>query len=106
MTNRNSQPAFQVNQKSTRKIKMKFTSRAPTFSSSLLSIRRIFLCLILIAATSAHSALVAHWNFDETSGNVVHDSTGNHNGTLSATGASFVSGGISGKALNLNVASN
>ena len=46
--------------------------------------------------------LVAHWTFDETSGDVVHDLLGQHSGVMSSTGASFVAGGVSGGALLLD----
>src|SRR5262249_30195904 len=49
---------------------------------------------------------VAHWNFDESSGTVVHDHAGNYNGTFSATGASFVANGVSGNALYVSKAQN
>src|SRR5205814_1735589 len=51
-------------------------------------------------------APLAHWKFDETSGNVAHESVGGHDGTLSSTGAAFVAGGISGNAISLNRATN
>ncbi len=52
------------------------------------------------------SNLVAYWNFDETQGTVAHDRVGSFDGTLSVTGASFVTGGISGRALRLDRAQN
>src|SRR5439155_5790916 len=56
--------------------------------------------------SSSGARALAHWKFDETSGTVAHDSAGTFNGELSPSGASFVSGGISGKALSLSKASN
>lgn len=50
--------------------------------------------------------LLAHWAFDESSGNTAADATGTYPGTLSPSGASFVSGGISGNALELSRAGN
>lgn len=45
---------------------------------------------------------IAHWRFDETPGaTTAADSAGTFNGTLSATGASFVSGGRAGNALSV-----
>jgi hypothetical protein len=49
---------------------------------------------------------LAHWKFDETTGLIANDSAGSHNGTLSSSGASFDSGGISGGALSLSKANN
>ncbi len=49
---------------------------------------------------------LAHWKFDETNGSVAHDSAGSYNGTLSVTGANFVSGGVSGGALSLSKTNN
>jgi len=47
--------------------------------------------------------VLAHWRFDETSGTMAADSSGNNlHGTLSASGASFVAGGMSGNALQLD----
>ncbi|HKS36232.1 MAG TPA: LamG-like jellyroll fold domain-containing protein, partial [Verrucomicrobiae bacterium] len=49
---------------------------------------------------------IAHWKFDETSGNIAEDSAGPFDGTLTPSGASFVPGGISGGAISLNIVSN
>ena len=49
---------------------------------------------------------LAHWKFDETSGLIAHDSAGTYNGTLSSSGASFVSSGVSGGALSLSKTNN
>jgi len=49
---------------------------------------------------------IAHWKFDETSGAIAHDSAGLYNGTLSSSGASFVTGGMSGGALSLSKTNN
>ena len=58
------------------------------------------------APVAPHGIAIAHWKFDETSGNVAHDSGGSFNGTLSPGGASFVTGGVSGGALSLSKANN
>jgi hypothetical protein len=58
---------------------------------------------VLVAGiVPARADLLAHWTFDEASGTVAHDSANSLDGTLSSTGASFVSGGISGNAVSLN----
>ncbi len=44
---------------------------------------------------------VAYWRFDETGGNIAADSAGTFPGTLTANGASFARGGISGNAISL-----
>src|SRR5205823_6207379 len=49
---------------------------------------------------------LAHWKFDEASGTTAHDSISSYDGTLSASGATFVSGGIAGGALSLSKTSN
>lgn len=50
---------------------------------------------------------VAHWKFDEAPGSTVAvDSVGTVNGTLSPTGAGFVTGGRSGNAMSLSSAAN
>ena len=67
------------------------------------------LAVVLTLAASSittHAAIIAHWTFDESSGPVAHDSAGSFNGNLSPTGATFVSGGISGNALSLDRAAN
>ena len=45
---------------------------------------------------------LAHWNFDEATGDVAHDNVGGWDGVLSPSGASFVAGGVSGNALYLD----
>ncbi len=55
-----------------------------------------------VASLAAPTSLVAHWRFDETDGTVAADGVGAFDGTLSATGASFVAGGISGNCLSLD----
>ncbi len=47
---------------------------------------------------------IAHWKFDEVSGPTAFDSAGTNHGTLSAAGATFVPGGISGNAMSLDKA--
>jgi large repetitive protein len=65
----------------------------------------VLMLLGLPAPGYASSTLLAHWTFDEGSGTIAHDSGPYHyDGTLSATGASFVSGGISGGAISLDAA--
>jgi hypothetical protein len=54
----------------------------------------------------ARADAVAQWHFDESGGTTAADSVGGFDGTLSAAGSSFVSGGISGNALALERASN
>lgn len=50
--------------------------------------------------------LVAHWSFDERSGNLAHERVDGHDGTLSETGASFVMDGVARGALQLDRAQN
>lgn len=50
--------------------------------------------------------VIAHWSFDEKSGDTAHDSVGGYDGVLSTSGASFVSGGIFRNALALDRAQN
>lgn len=57
---------------------------------------------VQLTVDSIPPSLVAHWRFDETSGVVAYDSSGAHDGTLSATGAAFVTGGVAGGALALD----
>jgi hypothetical protein len=57
----------------------------------------------LPASGYSSPTLLAHWTFGEGSGTIAHNSGPFHyHGTLSATGASFVSGGISGEAISLD----
>jgi len=58
----------------------------------------------IICPSSACAALIAQYHFDESAGSTAFDSAGSFNGTLSATGASFVPGGISGNAISLTQA--
>jgi concanavalin A-like lectin/glucanase superfamily protein len=60
---------------------------------------------LTMIACQANAGIIAHWTFDETSGDIAHDSAGNFDGTLSG-GARFVSRGISGNALSLGQGSN
>ena len=48
------------------------------------------------------AVLVAHWKFDESGGANALDRAGSFPGILSASGSSFVPGGISGNALSLS----
>ena len=66
----------------------------------------IFLAHVLVTTMTAEAALLARWSFDEQGGTNVNDSAGSYNGTLSPTGSSLVSGGISGGAVSLNRAAN
>ena len=58
--------------------------------------------LALLAHSTGQCALVARWSFNDSSGGVAHDSVGNLHGNLSPQGSSFVGGGVSGNAVNLN----
>lgn len=61
--------------------------------------------LTVVPVTVSVSGLMAHWRFDEAPGaTVAVDSTGNFNGTNSATGAAFVTGGRAGNAISLDLA--
>jgi hypothetical protein len=60
--------------------------------------------LFEFASPCAHGDLLAQWHFDELGGTTAFDSVGSHDGALSAGGSSFVSGGISGNAISLNMA--
>jgi hypothetical protein len=52
--------------------------------------------------TVGSAYLIAHWNFEEASGTVLHDRTGKgHDGTVVGT-AAWVTDGVSGKSLHLN----
>jgi hypothetical protein len=61
---------------------------------------------LLVSASLAQARLLAQWSFEDYSGSVVHDSTAAFPGTLSATGAAIVTGGVSGNALSLSRAAN
>lgn len=71
---------------------------------------RLTMLAALLALTTAsitsHAAALAHWTFDESSGTLANDSVGSFDGNLSAGGAAFVSGGISGNAISLSRAAN
>jgi len=57
--------------------------------------RSLFVCLVLgFCSFTFAGSLVGHWKFDETSGNVVSDSAGTNNGTVS--GALWTAGKIDG----------
>jgi len=68
---------------------------------SILLMVLFFFCLLPVGS---QAALVAHWTFDEGSGTQVVDTVGGLIGTLSATGATLVTGGKAGGALSLNKA--
>jgi hypothetical protein len=78
----------------------------PTMARAGISARTLgtSITVLLISASLAHARLLAQWSFEDYSGNVVHDSTAAFPGTLSATGAGIVPGGISGNALSLSQA--
>ena len=67
-----------------------------------------FAPLLLLSALTApqitHAAIIAQYHFDEAGGTTAFDSAGSFNGTLTATGASFVPGGIAGNAISLDKA--
>lgn len=67
-----------------------------------------FAPLLLLSAITApqigHAAIIAQYHFDESGGMTAFDSVSSFNGTLAATGASFVPGGISGNAISLDKA--
>src|SRR4051812_1136110 len=78
-------------------------------SPSMLKGRILSLTLLAFALlnfSEVDAAIIAHWTFDEPDGTIAHDSAGSANGALSASGASFVSGGISGNALSLEIVNN
>ena len=59
------------------------------------------LILSLVLTSTARADLVAHWRFDETSGTIAHDASGNgHDGTI--TGDPKWGGGKIGGALEFN----
>lgn len=66
--------------------------------------------LLLLLTPTPHArgqaGPIAHWKFDEVAGPTAFDSAGTNHGTLSATGATFVPGGISGNAISLDRAAN
>src|SRR6266568_9276841 len=64
------------------------------------------LTITAFSAVNLRAGILAQWHFDEVSGATAHDSVGTFNGTLSAQGAAFVSGGISGNAISLSRAAN
>jgi hypothetical protein len=65
------------------------------------------IALLAVSNTSVLADLLAHWTFDEAVGTVAHDSAGGGlDGTLSPSGAGFVSGGISSNAVSLSRAAN
>lgn len=72
-----------------------------------MKIRTLLLSLLGVMISehslSATAALIAHWKFDEAGGATAADSAGAFTGTLAGS-ASFVGGGISGNAIDLNEA--
>ena len=66
--------------------------------------------LLLLLAPTPHArgqaGPIAHWKFDEVAGPTAFDSASTNHGTLSAAGATFVPGGISGNAMSLDKAAN
>jgi hypothetical protein len=71
---------------------------SPTPFEEIVALDNVILHLGLNTATEG---LLAHWRFDESGGTIAHDSVGGYHGTLSPTGARFVTNGISGNALEL-----
>jgi len=56
---------------------------SPLRSGSLRSALTALLLVPLAALQAAEPSLIAHWSFDEGSGNVLHDRSGNkHDGTI------------------------
>jgi hypothetical protein len=65
-----------------------------------------FAAVLLVGGTlHSQASLLAHWKFDEETGTTASDSKGTFHGTLSS-GASFVPGGVSGNALQLQRSQN
>jgi concanavalin A-like lectin/glucanase superfamily protein/PEP-CTERM motif-containing protein len=62
----------------------------------------LVLALVLTGVSSVSGTIIAQYHFDETGGNTAFDSAGSFNGALSAAGAAFVPGGISGNAISLD----
>ena len=62
----------------------------------------LVLALVLMGASSVSGTIIAQYHFDESGGTTAFDSAGSFNGALSAAGAAFVPGGISGNAISLN----
>ena len=62
----------------------------------------LLLALVLTCAPSASGTIIAQYHFDESGGSTAFDSAGSFNGALSAAGAAFVPGGISGNAISLD----
>jgi hypothetical protein len=86
---------------------MKWTSTHSKQSGGLETLASLAVVLALAAnSITTRAAVIAHWTFDESSGPTAHDSAGSFHGSLSPSGAAFVSGGISGNALLLSRASN
>jgi hypothetical protein len=60
------------------------------------------LALVLMGVSSAKGTIIAQYHFDEMGGSTAFDSAGSFNGALTAAGAAFVPGGISGNAISLD----
>lgn len=77
-------------------------------NSRIYLVPTLLLPLVLAASItcplSTHAAVMAQYHFNEAGGTTAFDSVGSFNGTLSATGASFVPGGIVGNAISLTQA--
>ncbi|MCZ7638960.1 MAG: LamG domain-containing protein [Verrucomicrobia bacterium] len=56
----------------------------------------------LVGMGAGQAGVVAQWHFDEADGAIARDSLGSLDGALSATGATFVPGGIAGNAIRLD----
>lgn len=62
----------------------------------------LVLATAIVYPSTVRAAVIAQYHFDESGGTTAFDSAGTFNGTLAATGASFVPGGISGNAISLD----
>ena len=62
----------------------------------------VSLVVVLNAAGTVSADLVAHWRFDEGSGTVANDSSGNNNHGTVMGGAQWIAGGKLGGALDFD----
>src|SRR5262245_12762216 len=67
-----------------------------------LRIVRGLIIATFVGPVVADAGIVAQWHFDESIGGITSDSVGSFHATLSATGASIVSGGVAGNAISLS----
>ncbi|MCW5550792.1 MAG: immunoglobulin domain-containing protein [Verrucomicrobiae bacterium] len=88
---------------------MKTTNSIARPQGSVATARSVWLVFVAVAfaclSPSLRADVVAHWKFDEAGGSVANDAVGEFHGTLSVSGAAFVSGGVTGNAISLNRAS-